>query len=252
MTANPTVTVPAHADLWQSSVQWAPTELQQQQYQMLYARLVELNQQVNLTRITTPDDFWEKHLWDSLYGVMPWLVGALSWDSPDIERVIDVGTGGGFPGLPVAIACPTWSLSFLDATRKKIQAVQTLAEALDLPNAEDYLANRVEIVGHNPLHRACYDLVLIRAVGPASTCAEYALPLLNLQGIAVLYRGQWSEADSGALAPALAKLGGKLVAVRQTKTPLTGADRACLYLQKIASTETQYPRENGVPAKLPL
>lgn len=251
MPADPTAAVPEHIDLWQSSLRWAPDALQQQQFQLLYSRLVEINQQVNLTRITTPEDFWEKHLWDSLYGITPWLTNSLNWDGAAIERVMDVGTGGGFPGLPVAIARPIWSLTLLDATRKKVQAVQTLAESLDLREVE-FVADRAELAGQNPLHRACYDLVLIRAVGPASTCAEYAIPLLKMRGIAVLYRGQWSTADSEALAPALEQLGAELVDVRQAKTPITCAERTCLYLQKAAITESQYPRNNGVPAKLPL
>ncbi|MEO1591148.1 MAG: 16S rRNA (guanine(527)-N(7))-methyltransferase RsmG [Cyanobacteria bacterium J06632_22] len=244
-------TLPNYADLWQSALGWTPDGLQPQ-FQRLFSHLVEINRQVNLTRITTPEDFWEKHLWDSLYGIMPWLTGQFSWDGADIERVIDVGTGGGFPGLPVAIASPSWSLTFLDSTRKKIQAVQTLAEALNLPNAESYLANRAELVGQNPLHRASYDLVLIRAVGPASTCAEYALPLLKLGGIAVLYRGQWNDADTANLTLALDLLGGTLVKTNQTQTPLTQAERTCLYLKKVAETEAKYPRDNGVPAKFPL
>ncbi|MEO0759111.1 MAG: 16S rRNA (guanine(527)-N(7))-methyltransferase RsmG [Cyanobacteria bacterium J06648_16] len=251
MSANLTTILPTYADLWQSSLAWTPDALQQQQFQILYSRLVEINQQVNLTRITTPEDFWEKHLWDSLYGVAPWLTGKLTWKGADIERVIDVGTGGGFPGLPVAIAQPTWTLTLLDATRKKIQAVQTLAESLDLRDI-DFIADRAEIIGQHPLHRACYDLALVRAVGPASTCAEYALPLLKMQGMAVLYRGQWTDTDSEALVPALEKLGGEIVASRQTQTPMTGAERTCLYVQKTSVTESQYPRDNGVPAKLPL
>ncbi|MEL6249372.1 MAG: 16S rRNA (guanine(527)-N(7))-methyltransferase RsmG [Cyanobacteria bacterium J06627_15] len=251
MSANLTTILPTYADLWQSSLAWTPDALQQQQFQILYSRLVEINQQVNLTRITTPEDFWEKHLWDSLYGVAPWLTGKLTWKGADIERVIDVGTGGGFPGLPVAIAQPTWTLTLLDATRKKIQAVQTLAESLDLRDI-DFIADRAEIIGQHPLHRAGYDLALVRAVGPASTCAEYALPLLKMQGIAVLYRGQWTDADSQNLLSALEKLGGELVATRQTQTPITGAERTCLYIQKTIVTESQYPRDNGVPAKLPL
>lgn len=246
--------LPVYEDLWQSTLGWRPDALQQQ-FQLLFSRLIEANQQVNLTRITTPEDFWEKHLWDSLYGIRPWLTQdstLTGLESPAIERVIDVGTGGGFPGLPVAIARPSWSLTLLDSTRKKIQAVQTLAATLDLPNTEDYLANRAELAGQNLLYRASYDLVLIRAVGSASTCAEYALPLLKLGGIAVLYRGQWSEADTAALAPALDLLGSKLADTRQTLTPLTQAERTCLYLQKVVETDDKYPRDNGVPAKFPL
>jgi 16S rRNA (guanine527-N7)-methyltransferase len=245
---------------WLSALGWQPSPLQLQQFQDLYAHILRGNQQLNLTRITAAQDFWEKHLWDSLAGVLPWLVEAshLSGGLPDALphncRVIDIGSGGGFPGLPVAIAASEteflWQVSLLDATQKKMAFLETVAQALLLP--VDLICDRAESLGQNPNHRQQYDLALIRAVGPASVCAEYALPLLKLQGITVLYRGQWSQDEADVLQRALTQLGGEIVAVSHHQLPLSGGERHYIYLQKTQKTPQRFPRRVGIPAKRPL
>lgn len=106
---------------WQETLQWQPTPQQQEQFQRFYGALLAANQGMNLTRITAVPDFWEKHLWDSLRGILPWLqpTGETLWGAK-IQQVIDIGSGGGFPGVPVAIARPDWSVTLLEATQKKV------------------------------------------------------------------------------------------------------------------------------------
>ena len=243
--------LPINSDQWQETLHWQPSEEQQELFTQLYHGIVAGNRQVNLTRITEPDEFWEKHLWDSLSGLAPWYEPQKPEWLPTVKRVIDIGTGGGFPGVPVAIARPQWHVTLLDSTRKKIAFLQTLCEQLSLTNTE-FLAERAESIGRAPQHRAQYDLAMVRAVGPASTCAEYALPLLKKSGFAVLFRGQWTDEEEDLFVGALDTLGGELVAICPWETLLTQGVRHCLYVKKVEKTDKAFPRQVGIPARYPL
>ena len=256
-----TVSLPQHLERWQETLHWQPSPTQQQQFQQLYAQTLQGNRQLNLTRITEPEAFWEKHLWDSLSGIKPWL--SPEAPSPEISlesalkplppncRAIDVGTGAGFPGLPIALVQPNWTVTLLDSTRKKMAFVDIMLADLEITNAKT-LSDRVEQAAHHPQHRAAYDLATLRAVAAAAACAEYALPLLKVGGIAVLYRGQWTEEEAIALETTLKVLGGKLVAVEAFKTPVSQSDRHCLYIQKAKPTPAEFPRPTGIPTRVPL
>ncbi len=265
-----TASLPQHLECWQETLHWQPTLLQQQQFQHLYAQTLQGNRQLNLTRITEPEAFWEKHLWDSLSGIKPWLP-ARSIETPEsiLEvlppnlsptlpstlpsncRSIDIGTGAGFPGLPIALVQPSWTVTLLDSTRKKMAFVEMMLAELEIKNAKT-LSDRVEQAAYHPRHRAAYDLATLRAVAAASACAEYALPLLKVGGIAVLYRGQWTEEEAIALEATLQVLGGRLVAVEAFKTPISQGDRHCLYLTKEKPTSPEFPRPTGIPTRVPL
>jgi 16S rRNA (guanine527-N7)-methyltransferase len=256
--------LPSLLDIWQSTLSWSPTQQQQEQFQALLTQLSILNTGVNLTRITSPEAFWEKHLWDSLWGIQPWLTAPLH-----PLRVIDVGTGGGFPGIPVAIAMypspalvsesvidhpltlSPWQVTLLDSTRKKITCLETLCHTLLIENAHP-VCDRAETLGRNKGDRASYDMALIRAVGPVSSCAEYTLPFLKMGGTAIIYRGQWSLEEEKNLQQALHQLGGALSEIRNTTTPQTHAQRHCLYLHKEQPTPTAFPRKIGLPTQHPL
>lgn len=274
--------LPTDLEIWQQTLGWQPNSTQLESFQTLYAVTLAGNSLLNLTRIIEPAEFWEKHLWDSLRGICSFLPGArsqaeeqteavgeittaadfsiLATDSPDAspaastsERftVIDIGTGAGFPGVPVAIVCPDWHVTLLDSTHKKIQFLDQLVGLLGLGNGQT-LVDRVEIIGQHPTYRAAYDLALIRAVAPASVCAEYALPLLKIGGLAILYRGQWSAAETELLKPIAHQLGGAIERVEAFQTPLTWSDRHCLYLRKVASTPAEFPRAVGLAVQKPL
>jgi 16S rRNA (guanine527-N7)-methyltransferase len=252
--------LPEMANIWQQTLHWTPSVQQQVQFQQLYEFILEGNRQFNLTRITDPQEFWEKHLWDSLRGIAPLLrdkeagVGntfVSPSSSPTSLSFIDIGTGAGFPGIPVAMTVANSTVTLLDSTQKKMTFVEKLRAALDLTNVKT-LTGRSEEVGQQPQHRQTYDVALIRAVGTASVCAEYALPLLKQGGLAVIYRGNWTQEETKALENAVNQLGGVIESIEKFTTPLTDSIRHCLYLRKVATTPVQFPRPVGVPTQKPL
>lgn len=270
-----TASLPAHLELWQNTIGWQPTAEQQALFQQFYAQILVGNRQLNLTRITDPDEFWEKHLWDSLSGLAPWLAEDPLAEDPEDEaqteaattameseeeeeeegpiRVIDIGTGAGFPGIPAAIALSATlpiELTLLDSTRKKVQFLQLVCQQLQLK--ANCIAERAEKLGKNKAHREQYDLALIRAVGPVTTCAEYAMPFLKVGGQLVLFRGQWSTTDTETLLPVIDRLGGEITDLQSWQTPLTQSVRHCIFIHKDAPTPAGFPRAVGVPAKKPL
>jgi 16S rRNA (guanine527-N7)-methyltransferase len=232
-----TLMLPEMVDIWQQTLSWQPTVEQQQLFQQLYEGILEGNRQLNLTRITEPVDFWEKHLWDSLRGIWSQKSGVRGQESGDETeinltslKVIDIGTGAGFPGLPVAIALPNTSVTLLDSTRKKITFLETLLVKLGIENATT-LTGRAEQVAQQLQHRQAYDIALLRAVAPVAVCAEYALPLLKTGGLAILYRGHWTVEETEALKLVVEQLGGVIESVESFTTPISNSVRHCVYLR---------------------
>ncbi len=238
--------LPQMDEVWLQTLNWQPSETQNQLFQQVYQEVLEGNRLQNLTRITTPENFWEKHLWDSLSGI----VGLQDILIQKLQ-IIDIGTGAGFPGIPLAISFPHWQITLLDSTRKKIAFVNDTIAKLQLKNATGITA-RAEALGRVPGDRASYDLALVRAVSKPSVCAEYSLPFVKKGGLAVLYRGHWSDEDTASLESAAAQLGGKIERVHRWETPLTQGVRHCVYLRKHSTTAKNYPREVGIPEKQPL
>lgn len=239
--------LPQMTAIWERSLNWQPSTTQEQLFQQVYQEILRGNRQQNLTRITTPEDFWEKHLWDSLSGI----VGLEEKLLTQKLQVIDIGTGAGFPGIPLAIAFSHWQITLLDSTRKKITFVNDLIAKLQLKNTTGIVA-RAESLGRVPGDRASYDLALVRAVSKASVCAEYSLPFVKQGGLAILYRGHWSKEDTVSLKSAAAKLGSKIELIHPWETPLSKGVRHCIYLRKHSATPKKYPRAVGVPDKQPL
>jgi 16S rRNA (guanine527-N7)-methyltransferase len=237
--------LPKMSELWQETINWQPTDLQQSQLQSLYNEVITANQQLNLTRITQPEEFWEKHLWDSLRGV-----GELINDRSTLN-VIDLGTGAGFPGLPLAIARPDWQLTLVDSTAKKVGFIESIAPEIGLTNVLP-IVSRIEELGQNRSYRHQFDLALIRAVASPNICAEYALPLVKVGGTAILYRGNWTEEEATSLELAVAKLGGEISKIDRFTTPISHSIRHCIWLSKTTDTHPYYPRAIGIPTQKPL
>jgi 16S rRNA (guanine527-N7)-methyltransferase len=232
-------------DIWRETIDWFPTDRQQIQLKSLHRAVVNANRNLNLTRITEPEEFWEKHLWDSLRGI-----GDLI-NHPDRLRSIDIGTGAGFPGLPIAIARNDWQMTLVDATAKKIGFIQSILPEIELTNVQT-IVNRIEDLGQNSQHRHQYDLALIRAVATANVCAEYTLPLVKIGGMVILYRGNWTEAEASDLEVAVTKLGGEVRKIDRFITPISNSVRHCIWIEKTADTHPYYPRGVGIPTQKPL
>lgn len=243
MTEINTPQLPQMNDIWKDTLSWHPNPEQQEKFQQLYAGILAGNQQLNLTRITTPLEFWEKHLWDSLVVLKNLSLTSL--------KGIDIGSGAGFPGIPLAIILPEIHISLLDSTHKKVNFLKDLLTQINIKNAHP-LNGRVEKIGQQKYYRQTYDLALTRAVGGASVCAEYALPLLKIGGQAVLYRGLWSKEETANLQPVVEQLGGTIESVESFFTPISNSHRHCIYLRKIKATPAQFPRAVGIPKKQPL
>ncbi|MBD2188487.1 16S rRNA (guanine(527)-N(7))-methyltransferase RsmG [Pseudanabaena mucicola] len=209
-------------DHWQTTLNWLPTPEQLAQFEKLYELVLEGNSKQNLTRITEPDDFWEKHLWDSLRGVLAF------WDRENI-KVIDIGTGAGFPGIPIAIAKPSWQVTLVDSKQKKVAFAAETIENLQLPNAIAQWG-RGEDINKLAQYKKKYDLAVVRAVGKPDLCASYCLPFLKRSGTAVLYRGQWLPEESEQLDIFCNQEELQVVKQDRFQTPLTEGIRHSVYL----------------------
>ena len=212
--------LPKMAEIWEKTLNWQPTNLQENQFQQLYQLIIAGNRQINLTRITEPEEFWEKHLWDSLRGIAPKQIFIPGIDKG--KRIIDIGTGAGFPGLPIALIFPNSQVTLLDSTGKKIAFIETVLSALTLNNAKTLLG-RAEEIGQQYEHRQNYDVAVIRAVGNVSVCAEYSLPLVRKGGLAIIYRGSWSEAENESLETAVEQLGGAVELIEEFSNTLSNS-----------------------------
>ena len=203
------------------------------------------NQKFNLTAITDMDGIQVKHFLDSLStlkALPPGLARA---------RVVDVGTGAGFPGLALKIICPDIRLTLVEATGKKIQFCQAMVEQLNLTGVTLVKA-RAEEVGRDPAHREQYDWALARAVAELPVLAEYLLPLVRRGGFCLAQKGDGALLEAQAAEGALRRLGGQLKQVVPVELPGVVETRYLVVLEKIAATPEAYPRRPGVPSKNPL
>ncbi|MHB0912790.1 MAG: 16S rRNA (guanine(527)-N(7))-methyltransferase RsmG [Armatimonadota bacterium] len=198
--------------------------------------LLEWNARMNLTRITDPAEIAVKHYLDSL-ALLPRVEVA--------GEVLDVGTGAGIPGIPLAIVAPI-RLTVLDSTAKKLSFVQAAAEELGLSVRTVHA--RAEDAGRDPAHRDRYDLAVSRAVARMPVLAELCMPFCRKGGLFAAYKGP--EVDAELSAP-FETLGGRLLRVERFTLP-DGSARALVLVEKTGRTPPAYPRKAGVPQKEPL
>ena len=206
--------------------------------------ILSWNEKVNLTNITDPEEFRVKHLMDSLMCVdFPEFVNAGS--------IIDVGTGGGFPGIPLAVYSPDKQFTLLDSLNKRLKIIDELSRDLGICNIS-LLHARAEDAARDPKHREKYDLCVSRAVSNLATLSEYCLPFIKKGGYLLAYKGPDCEAELKEASEALKILGGKAVDIRDTAMKEYGLEHKILVIEKIRNTPKAYPRQAGKPAKEPL
>jgi 16S rRNA (guanine527-N7)-methyltransferase len=245
------VSSPDLAVLW-TQLGWQPSPEQETLLRALQDQLRLWNSRLNLTRLVEGDDFWIAQVFDSLWPLASTIRSAQDGPGQAGLQLIDVGTGGGFPGLALAIALPGARLTLVDSVQRKIEAVRAMAAALGLEDRLEFCSDRIETLGRSQPWRGRYDWALARAVAPAPVVAEYLVPLLKPTGQALLYRGQWSSDDQQQLTAAAALLKARVNAVEGTELPAGRGQRHAISLSPIAPCPMRYPRAVGLPAKQPL
>ena len=166
------------------------------------------------------------------------------------ERLIDIGSGAGFPALPLAIVLPTLRVTALDATRKKVAFTETATKELGLDNLEAHWG-RAEEVAHQTDRRGAYDRATVRAVGDLRTVAELALPFLGQGGRLIAFRGEKAAEETGVAGEAFRLLGGKLEQIERIELAALSL-RYLVVIRKVGETPEKYPRRAGMPKKRPL
>ncbi len=220
---------------------------QRQALVLLQQQLRQWNSRCNLTRLVEGDDYWVAQVQDSL-----WPLTRLDPPFHGPLRGVDVGTGGGIPGLVLAIALPQSHWVLVDSVQRKCTAVQAMANALGLKARVEVVCERAEVLGQDAHHRGRFDLAVARGVAAAPVVAEYLAPLLGPCGLALLYRGRWSAEDHQALQRAAQQLGCRIRARERCLLPRQRGQRHVLVLEPQMSCPVPYPRAVGVPARRPL
>lgn len=249
MAASPVTSEPGAA-LWQA-LGWQPSPEQLQQFLALQMALRQCNERVNLTRLVEGEDYWIAQVFDSLWPLVPLLQAQRAGDREPLQ-IIDVGTGGGFPGLALAIALPSARLTLVDSVSRKVEAVAAMVAQLGLQDRVSLRCDRIERCGQEPSSRGRFDWALARAVASAPVVAEYLVPLLQPQGRALLYRGQWNAGDQSDLERALGMLQASVESIWPKDLPGGRGIRHALVLRPLGPCPKAYPRAVGVPAKHPL
>ncbi len=208
------------------------------------AELLRWNEKQNLTAITDPQGIEVRHFLDSL-------TCQLAWEGERVTRVVDVGTGAGFPGIPLKIVCPWLQMTLIEATGKKAAFCRHVVNHLGLEGVQ-VLHARAETVAHQEDHRERYDLALARAVAPMQALVEYLLPFLRVGGLAVAQKGETGPAEAQAAEPALRILGGAVERLIPLQLPGVVETRYLVRVRKLAATPARYPRRPGMPVKRPL
>ena len=218
------------------------SEIQAEQFYDYYELLVERNKVMNLTAITDFKEVVKKHFADSLT-----LLRIHNMD--EVRNMIDVGTGAGFPGIPLKIVCPDVKLTLLDSLGKRVKFLEDVAGKLDLRGVECVHSRTEELAG-NSYYREQYDLVTARAVAAMNVLSEYCLPYVKIGGVFAAYKSGTIEEELAAAERAIYVLGGKVRATE--KFQLDDMGRSIVLIEKTRKTPKSYPRKAGTPSRSPI
>lgn len=220
------------------------TDVQKEQFDRYYELLIEWNRVMNLTGITEYDEVNLKHFTDSLTIVR-------IKNMKNVSTLIDVGTGAGFPGIPIKIAFPYIKVTLLDSLNKRIKFLNQVVEELDLKDVVT-LHGRAEDYAKKEEYREQFDLCASRAVANLCTLSEYCLPFVKKGGCFISYKSADSDEEIEQSKKALDILGGKIEKVDKFVLPGSDMGRALVMVEKVKNTPRKYPRKAGVPSKEPL
>ncbi len=206
--------------------------------------ILDFNESINLTAITDRKEFIAKHYIDSL------MCAAMD-EINDADTVIDVGTGGGFPGVPLAIAFPEKKFTLIDSLNKRIKIVNQLCDELEIKNVRA-IHGRAEELARKKDMREQFDICVSRAVANMATLSEYCLPFVKVGGSFIAYKGPDCESEVKEASNAIEKLGGCLLRIERPEADGVAFDHRLIVVKKIAATAAKFPRKPGTPSKEPM
>ena len=222
------------------------THAQISNFHTYYEKLVEWNSCINLTAITDYNVVQVKHFLDSLTIVL-----ALPEPLPAGFKIIDVGSGGGFPGIPLKIVFPQIDLVLLESTGKKVEFLKQIVQALALERVK-VVNGRAEELAHLPYYREQFDVVVARGLAKMAVLAELTLPFCRIEGHLVAQKKGDIETELSASMNAITAMGGRLSMVKNIELSEFTDKRCLVVIEKVSPTPTEYPRRPGIPAKRPL
>ena len=217
---------------------------QEQMFEQYYDLLIEWNNKLNLTRITSKAEVYEKHFLDSIA-----VTKIISLRKP--HKLIDIGTGAGFPGIPLKIMYPELEVLLLDSLGKRVSFLDEVIKILELKSIRA-LKGRAEDLARDTDYRKGYDVAVSRAVANLAILSEYNLPFLKLGGSFVAYKSESVSDELGEAKNAIKTLGGKIQKVEKFYLPKTNISRTFIIIEKVNETPEKYPRRAGIPEKRPL
>ncbi len=221
------------------------TDKMAEQFIVYMNGILEWNEKINLTAITNRDEFIAKHYADSLLPIS-------MEQMKNADTVIDVGTGGGFPGVPLAIVFPDKKFVLMDSLNKRLKVIDDLCAKAGIYNVET-LHGRAEDLSHIKEHRAKYDVCVSRAVANMSTLSEYCLPFVKKGGYFLAYKGPSAEEEVKTAVNAIDILGGKVEGyIEAFNSKIFEFNHYIVCVKKIKETPAKYPRKAGIPSKEPL
>ena len=220
------------------------TRTQINQYAEYMEQILEYNQHINLTSITDRDEFIKKHYIDSV-------LGGLNNEFAAGEKIIDVGTGAGFPGVPLAILFPDKEFVLLDSLNKRLKIVSQICQSAGIDNVR-VLHSRAEDAGKNKEYREQFDICISRAVADLSVLSELCLPLVAEGGYFLSYKGPNYEEELRNAGKAIKTVGGRAARVESIGNSDTEFNHNIIFIEKIKNTPAQYPRKSGTPSKNPI
>jgi len=220
------------------------TEETLEKYRLYMEGIIEWNEKVNLTSITNKDEFIKLHFIDSIMSVP-------CEEFQKAKKIIDVGTGGGFPGIPLALAAPDKEFVLMDSLNKRIKIINQLCEEIGITNVTAVHA-RAEELAKNKAHRQKYDLCVSRAVANLSTLSEYCLPFIKQEGWFLSYKGPDTDKELSDAKKAIKILGGQIDREELASLESSGLEHKIIFIKKVKDTPAKYPRKAGTPSKDPL